>query len=89
MMLLCATVTPAIAQGGPRYSHAGPTMSTGVRVIDGLGGDPKENQNIVVIDELKSCLRLTRREPDGDRNGVLVAAKQVGSITLNCTLKES
>ena len=53
--LLAATlffgiVASAIAQDGPPYSHTGPTMLTGVRVIDGLGGEPKENQDIVLID---------------------------------------
>ena len=49
-LLLAAMVTAAFAQDGPRYSHTGPTMITGVRVIDGLGGAPQENQDVVVID---------------------------------------
>ena len=49
-LLLSAIVSTATAQDGPRYSHTGPTMITGVRVIDGLGGEPKENQDIVLID---------------------------------------
>ena len=49
-LLLLVIVSTAIAQDGPRYSHTGPTMITGVRVIDGLGGEPKENQDIVLID---------------------------------------
>jgi hypothetical protein len=32
----------------PKYSHTGPTIITGVRVIDGLGNAPKENQDIVL-----------------------------------------
>jgi imidazolonepropionase-like amidohydrolase len=50
MMLLTAMATTVIAQDGPRYSHTGPTLLTGIRVIDGLGGEPKENQDIVLID---------------------------------------
>jgi len=40
----------SIAQDGPRYSHTGPTLITGVRVIDGLGGKPNDNQDIVLIE---------------------------------------
>jgi imidazolonepropionase-like amidohydrolase len=49
-MLLCAITTTAFAQDGPRYSHTESTIITGVRVIDGLGGEPLENQDIVLID---------------------------------------
>jgi imidazolonepropionase-like amidohydrolase len=38
----------AHAQEGPRYSHTGPTIISGIRVIDGLGNAPKENQDILV-----------------------------------------
>jgi imidazolonepropionase-like amidohydrolase len=38
------------AQEGPRYSHTGPTIISGIRVIDGLGNAPKENQDILVAD---------------------------------------
>jgi imidazolonepropionase-like amidohydrolase len=48
---LVTTFASAVrADDGPRYSHTGPTMITGVRVIDGLGGEPKVNQDIVLID---------------------------------------
>ena len=50
VMLLSAIVSTVIAQDGTRYSHTGPTMITGVRVIDGLGSDAIENQDIVLID---------------------------------------
>ena len=36
------------AQEGPRYSHTGPTIISGVRVIDGLGNQPVENQDILI-----------------------------------------
>ena len=49
-MLLSAMVTTAIAQDGSRYSHTGPTLITGVRVIDGLGAEARENQDIALID---------------------------------------
>ena len=48
--LLLATFSTAFAQDKPGYSHIGPTMITGIRVIDGLGGNAKENQDIVLID---------------------------------------
>ena len=38
------------AQEGPRYSYTGPTIISGVRVIDGLGNAPVENQDILVAD---------------------------------------
>ena len=40
----------ALAQDVPRYSHTGTTKIVGVRVIDGLGGKPKENQDVVLSD---------------------------------------
>ena len=49
-LLLSALVTAAIAQDQPRYSHTGPTVITNVRVIDGLGGGPRESQDIVLTD---------------------------------------
>lgn len=48
--LLLAIASTAVAQDEPHYSHTGPTVITGVRVIDGLGGEPKENQDVVLID---------------------------------------
>ena len=49
-LLLLVMYSTAIAQDEPRYSHTGSTMITGVRIIDGLGGEPKENQDIVLSD---------------------------------------
>ena len=34
----------------PRYAHEGPVMISGVRVIDGLGNEPVENQDIYIND---------------------------------------
>ena len=50
VLLVLAMFSTAFAQDMPRYSHTGSTMITGIRVIDGLGGDAKENQDIVLID---------------------------------------
>ncbi len=48
-LLVVALASSAIAQDKPRYSHTGSTLITGVRVIDGLGGEPKENQDVILI----------------------------------------
>jgi imidazolonepropionase-like amidohydrolase len=40
----------AHAQEGPHYSHTGPTFITGVRLIDGLGNAPANNQDILILD---------------------------------------
>ena len=37
-------------QAEPRYAHTGSTIITGIRVIDGLGNDPVEGQDILIID---------------------------------------
>ena len=50
LCVLASHVTFSAAQDGPRYSHSGPTLLKGIRVIDGLGGEPKENQDVVLID---------------------------------------
>ena len=49
-LLLLAMASTGIAQEKPRYSHTGAAVITGVRVIDGLGGGPKENQDLVLVD---------------------------------------
>ena len=36
------------AQDGPRFSDNGPTIISGIRLIDGLGGAPRENQDLVL-----------------------------------------
>ena len=38
------------AQDGPGYAHTGNTIISGIRVIDGLGNDPVDNQDIVIVD---------------------------------------
>lgn len=47
-ILLLSTL--AAAEDGPRYAHAGPTIITNVRVVDGLGGEPREKQDILLVD---------------------------------------
>lgn len=49
-LLICWAAVIDQAQAGPRDSHTGPTIISGVRVIDGLGNEPAENQDIVVVD---------------------------------------
>jgi imidazolonepropionase-like amidohydrolase len=45
---LCLVAFANAAWSKPQYAHKGPTIITGVRVIDGLGNAPKENQDIVL-----------------------------------------
>ena len=45
---LCLLTFANAAWSKPQYAHKGPTIITGVRVIDGLGNAPKENQDIVL-----------------------------------------
>ena len=40
----------ACAQNDPGYSHTGNTIISGIRVIDGLGSEPNENQDIAIVD---------------------------------------
>jgi imidazolonepropionase-like amidohydrolase len=40
----------ACAQNDPGYSHTGNTIISGIRVIDGLGSEPDENQDIAIVD---------------------------------------
>jgi imidazolonepropionase-like amidohydrolase len=55
-VLTCAGVLTALslataqAQETPRYAHTGPTLVAGVRLIDGLGNAPVENQDILIAD---------------------------------------
>jgi imidazolonepropionase-like amidohydrolase len=58
-LLLSAIVSTAIAQDGHRFSHTGPTIITDVRVIDGLGGEPLENQDILLVDGKISAIEQT------------------------------
>lgn len=43
-------MTAANAQDAPRYAHTGSTLISGIRVIDGLGNQPKDAQDILVVD---------------------------------------
>jgi imidazolonepropionase-like amidohydrolase len=49
-LLLALSTVVACAQETPGYSHTGNTIISGVRVIDGLGNPPVENQDIVIVD---------------------------------------
>jgi hypothetical protein len=49
-ILISVVATMAGAQEGPRYSHTGPTLISGINVIDGLGNKPKKNQDILIDD---------------------------------------
>lgn len=49
-MLLAILVSTAHSQDETGYSHTGPTLITGVRLIDGLGNEPKPNQDILLSD---------------------------------------
>lgn len=53
------TMAHVYAQEGPRYSHTGPTIISNVRVIDGLGNAPKENQDIVITDGKITAIGLS------------------------------
>jgi len=48
--LIGVLATVGYAQDGPRYAHVGPALISNVRVIDGLGNAPVENQDILVVD---------------------------------------
>jgi imidazolonepropionase-like amidohydrolase len=45
---LCLLAFANAAWSQPKYAHKGPTIITGVRIIDGLGNAPKEKQDIVL-----------------------------------------
>ena len=49
-LLFSIMVPISHAQEGPRYSHTGRTFISDIRVIDGLGSDPKDHQDILVVD---------------------------------------
>ena len=48
LVLMIAALVPA--QEAPRYAHDGPALISNVRVIDGLGNDPVEGQDILIVD---------------------------------------
>lgn len=51
-VMLVAGSRPADAAGppGPAYLHEGPILLENIRVIDGLGGPPLENRDVLVAD---------------------------------------
>ena len=46
----CLSALSHTAWAQPKYAHTGPTIISGIRVIDGLGNAPRENQDIVQAD---------------------------------------
>ena len=48
-LMFVAIGTVACAQDGPGYSHTGDSLISGVRLIDGLGNAPVENQDILIV----------------------------------------
>ena len=48
VLMISMVTTMSHAQKEPRYSHTGPTIISGIRVIDGLGNAPRENQDILL-----------------------------------------
>ncbi|MCP4903129.1 MAG: amidohydrolase family protein [bacterium] len=47
----CLVIAPAVdAQDRPRYSHTGSALVSDIRVVDGLGNEPVEHQDIVISD---------------------------------------
>lgn len=50
-LLMTMSAMIVYAEEGPRYSHTGNTIISGVRVIDGLTDSPLENQDIVIVDK--------------------------------------
>ena len=49
-LMFVAIGTVAWAQDGPGYSHTGDSLVSGIRLIDGLGNAPVENQDILIVD---------------------------------------
>ena len=50
LIIAIGCATDSFAQQRPRYSHTGPIVISDVRVIDGLGNEPQENQEILIVD---------------------------------------
>ena len=47
--LMVVSAMTVYAEGAPSYSHIGNSVVSGVRLIDGLGSEPVENQDIVIV----------------------------------------
>ena len=50
IVILISFSAISCAQDGPGYSHTGDSLVSGVRLIDGLGNAPVENQDILIVD---------------------------------------
>ena len=71
-LLFVFTSMTASAESGPNYSHTGDTHISSVRIIDGLGNEAVDNQDILVIDGKISAIA------DG---GTLIAPE--GALTID------
>ena len=49
-ILAISVASVSCAQDGPRFAHEGPTLINSVRVIDGLGNEPVEGQDILIVE---------------------------------------
>ena len=49
-LLMTVSAMTACAQDGPGYSHIGNSIISNIRVIDGLGNDPVDSQDILIVD---------------------------------------
>ena len=74
ILFINAFDSTSTAQDGPRYSHTGPTLITGVRVIDGLGGKPNDNQDIVLINGKIASIRPAGAH-DGPEDALMINGK--------------
>jgi len=66
-LLLSVLSSVVCGQQKPRYSHTGDTVIRGVRVIDGLGNRPDENQDIFIAGGKIAAISAggTIQAPDG------------------------
>ena len=62
------------AQEVPRFAHDGPSLISDVRVIDGLGNDPVEDQDILIVDG-----KIAEIGPGGSLRGPAGALRIDGS----------
>jgi hypothetical protein len=55
------------AETSPRYAHKGPALISNVRIIDGLGNDPIENQDVLITEGRIAAIGDTGslQAPDG------------------------
>jgi len=73
-LVTCLVAESSHSQDGPCYAHTGPVVISGIRVIDGLGGEPAENQDIVIFDA-----KIAAMGPSGSLDAPRDALKIDGS----------